>query len=76
MLGRRRFLIWTPDEVSLLRHMADEGKSVHRIAAKLRRSIGGVRSRAHLEGISFASKKRDAAEPTKAEGVAPDGTPR
>jgi hypothetical protein len=43
---------WTPEVEQQLRAMLLKGKSVHAISARLKRTMGAVRSRAHLLGLS------------------------
>ena len=43
-----RFSAWTDEEDATLRQMAAEGKSASLIAARLRRSPGGVKARARM----------------------------
>jgi hypothetical protein len=45
--------LWTPDEDKLLKSLIESNKSIHSIAAKLRRSMPAVKGRAHLLKISI-----------------------
>jgi hypothetical protein len=43
---------WTPDEDALLKSLIEANTSAHLIAAMLKRTTQGVKSRAHALGIS------------------------
>jgi hypothetical protein len=45
---------WTPEEEGLLRSMGAAGESAAAIARRLKRTVSGVRKRAHLLKIKLA----------------------
>ena len=50
-------LPWKDDEVQLLRQMAEEGKSVYRMAAVLGRSVAALKRLASRNGIRIISRR-------------------
>jgi hypothetical protein len=59
MPSLQRYPKWTEDEDCLLRSMADTGKSLTLITAKLGRPVLVIKRRAHDLGIPLAKCQRE-----------------
>jgi hypothetical protein len=56
-MARNQHYSWTPEIDQQIREMLLKGKSVHAIAVQLKRTVGAIKSRAQILGLSIAMNK-------------------